>query len=459
MKNPILVPELRELLAAGSEQEIRDFVTTVHPATVADLLAPLRPAEAWRALQLVAAPLRASIFGYFELDVQVEVAALLTRRELAELVSQMPADDRVDLFHRLPASARTQLLPALAHAEREDIRRLAAYAPGTAGAVMTSDYATLSPELTAGSAIEHLRRVAPDTETIYVAYIVDAERRLAGHVSLRSLILAPPARAVADLMTEETISVRVDEDQEEVARRISSFDLLAIPVVDREMRLVGIVTHDDALDILRQEQQEDVEKFAAITGTHAVGTYLRTPATAHFRNRVLWVVGLAAAGLISGMIIHSYESALEQLLLLALYMPMVADTGGNTGSQSATIIVRALALGEVRPGDALRVLYKELQISLLLAVLLGLLAYGKVLFLSAGAAIPLGLSLPKIGVAIALALAAQVVTATLVGAVLPLLAARFKLDPAVVSAPALTTVVDITGLLIYFSVARLILGV
>jgi magnesium transporter len=458
MKNPILVPELRELLAAGREQEIRDFVTTVHPATVADLLA-LRPAETWRVLQLVAPPLRASIFGYFELDVQVEVAALLTRRELAELVSQMPADDRVDLFHRLPESARTQLLPALAHAEREDIRRLAAYAPRTAGAVMTSDYATLSPELSAGSAIEHLRRVAPDTETIYVAYIVDAERRLVGHVSLRSLILAPPARVVTDLITEETISVSVDEDQEEVARRISSFDLLAIPVVDGEMRLVGIVTYDDALDILRQEQQEDVEKFAAITGTHAVGTYIRTPATTHFRNRVLWVVGLAAAGLISGMIIHSYESALEQLLLLALYMPMVADTGGNTGSQSATIIVRALALGEVRPRDALRVLFKELQISLLLAVLLGLLAYGKVLFLSAGAEIPVGLSLPKIGVAIALALAAQVVTATLVGAVLPLLAARFKFDPAVVSAPALTTVVDITGLLIYFSVARLILGV
>jgi magnesium transporter len=459
MKNPILVPELRELLAAGREQEILDFATAVHPATVADLVAPLRPAEAWRVLQLVAAPLRASIFGYFELDVQVEVAALLTRRELAELVSQMSADDRVDLFHRLPESARTQLLPALAHAEREDIRRLAAYAPGTAGAVMTSDYATLSPEMTAGSAIEHLRRIAPDTETIYVAYIVDAERRLVGHVSLRSLILAPPERIVADLMTEETIFVRVDEDQEEVARRISSYDLLAIPVVDGEMRLVGIVTYDDALDILRQEQQEDVEKFAAITGTHAVGTYLRTPATTHFRNRVLWVVGLAAAGLLSGMVIHSYEGVLEKLLLLALYMPMVADTGGNTGSQSATIIVRALALGEVRPRDALRVLYKELQISLLLAALLGLLAYGKVLLLSAGAEIPVGLSLPKIGVAIALALAAQVVTATLVGAVLPLAAATFKHDPAVVSAPALTTVVDITGLLIYFSVARLILGV
>lgn len=459
MKNPILVPELLALLETGHDQEIRDFLTVVHPATVAELLGPLPPSDAWRVLTLADLPLRTTLFGYFDLAEQAEIAEVLTRGELAALFSEMPADDRADLFQRLPETTQTRLLPVLAHAEREDIRRLTSHAERTAGAVMTSDYATLLPELSAAAAIEHLRHVAPDKETIYVAYILDTERRLVGNVSLRSLIVAPPTKLVSELMTRETISVRVDDDQEEVVRRMTDYDLLAIPVVDDAGRLVGIVTYDDAQDILHQEQQEDVEKLAAITGSHLPGTYLRTPALTHFRNRVGWVVGLAIAGLASGLIIHSFESALEQLLVLALYMPMVADTGGNTGSQSATIVVRALALGEIRTRDALRVLAKEFRISLLLAVLLGVLAYGKVLFLSAGSDIPAGYSLSRIAGTIALALSAQVVTATLIGAVLPIFAARFKVDPAVVSSPALTTAVDITGLLIYFSIARLMLGV
>jgi len=288
---------------------------------------------------------------------------------------------------------------------------------------------------------------------------VDEERRLRGFVSLKDLILAPPDSRVADIAHTDIVFARADEDQEEAANKIATYDLLALPVVNGNDVLVGIVTHDDALDVLRQEQSEDMEKLMAIGGPHRVGAYLTTPAWAHFRNRVTWIVGLALLGLVSGIIIHGFEGTLMNLMILALYMPMVADTGGNTGSQSATVVVRALALREISARDAARVLLKELRVGLLLAVVLGAVAFGKVLFLSQGTPIPAEFSLAGVALAIATALALQVVTATLVGAILPLVATALGCDPAVVASPALTTIVDITGLLIYFTTARLMLGI
>jgi len=235
--------------------------------------------------------------------------------------------------------------------------------------------------------------------------------------------------------------------------------LIALPVVNHDNVLLGIITHDDALDIIVQEHTEDLEKFMAITGRHETGAYLRTPYWIHFKNRVYWIVGLAGLGLVSGMVIHTFEKTLTRMLILALYMPMVADTGGNTGSQSATVIVRALALGEVSHRDVLKILWKELRISILLGLILGILSWAKVMYLSRGTEIPPGFSLGQIGAVIGLALGLQVATATLIGALLPLGAAKMKLDPAVVASPALTTVVDITGLILYFSIAKLVLGV
>jgi magnesium transporter len=313
--------------------------------------------------------------------------------------------------------------------------------------------------MTVAEALEQIRVQAPTKETIYYIYVVDEAHRLIGFVSLKDLIMAKPTQLVREVMHEEVISVDVNEDQEPVARKIEKYDLLAIPVINGDRKLVGIITHDDAVDVIRQEQQEDIERFMAIGGRHEVGEYLKTSAWRHFRKRAYWIVGLAALGLISGLIIHGFEDTLTAMLILALYMPMVADTGGNTGSQSATVVVRALALGEILPRDVLKVLWKEFKISFLLALILGVLAFGKVLFLSQGSEIPIGHSLAGIGACIALALSLQVITATLIGALLPLGAAKMKWDPAVVASPALTTIVDITGLLIYFSTAKLLLGV
>ncbi len=458
-KNPLLVPELREMLTAGNTKALQDFCEGGHPAVVAELISALSAAETWAVLGHVDLQLRAEIFSHLDDDHMVEMIETLRRDEIARLLTEMPHDERADLFKRLPEEKREAVLPALAQAEREDIRRLTAYREGTAGAAMTSDYATLSQQLTVSQAIERLREVAPDKETIYYAYVVDEHRKLLGFVSLKDLIVARRESRVGDIMHPDVIFARVEDDQEDVARKIQKYDLLALPVLNGNDALVGIVTHDDAIDIITQEHTEDMEKFMAIVGSHEDAVYMKTPAWVHFKNRSPWVIALALLGLVSGFIVQSFEGLLLQFAILAAFMPMLADTGGNTGSQSATLVVRALALKEISPRDILRILAKEFQVSVLLALLLGIIAYGRVVLFGGGSTVPQQYSLSTIGTAIALALGLQVVLSTLIGALLPLAAARAKFDPAVVASPALTTIVDITGLLIYFMTAKLLLGI
>ncbi|KUG29722.1 mg/co/ni transporter mgte / cbs domain [hydrocarbon metagenome] len=463
----------RQDVAADIAALVRSAASGEHPGVTAERLCAVfensrsgdapEPGSAAQVARRVLAALeperRAEIFAHLTVPAQVAMAQAMTRGEVTALVAAMPHDDRVDLLKRIPAECRQAVMPALAQAEREDIRRLSSYAEGTAGAVMTSEYAALTPEMTAAAAIEKLRLEAPDKETIYYAYVVDAARGLTGFVSLKDLILARPESLVSELMNREVIFARAGDDQEEVVKQISRYDLLALPVVDDKGVLVGIVTHDDAMDVLHQEHTEDMEKFVAIGGSHGGEAYLRTSAFGHFRNRAFWVVILAALGLVSGLIISSFESTLASLLILTLYMPMIAAAGGNVGSQSATVVIRALTLGDVRPRDALRVFLKEFQVAAMLGGILALLAFAKVSFLSHGAVLPEGVTLAKVGIVVGLALCAQVVTATILGAALPILAVRLGRDPAVAASPSLTTLVDITGLLLYFGAARIILGV
>jgi len=458
MLNPLLVPELRDYLRTNDVEGIREFCRFCHPASIAEFISPLAPEEIWKILSLADPEIRPEIFAHLDPEVQMTVTEVIPRQELASLITDLPPDDRVDLIKRMPEDRREMLMRLLARAEREDIRRLSSYEEGTAGAVMTSDYAALPPDITVAEAIQKLRLEAPDKETIYYAYVVDANRRLLGFVSLKDLILALSHQTVSDIMHRDAIFCRVNDDQEEAARIIQKYDLLALPVVNEQGQLVGIITHDDAMDIITQEQTEDIEKLMAIGGAHLAGAYLRTSVWSHFKNRAVWIVALAALGLVSGIIIHSFEETLTHMLILALYMPMVADTGGNTGSQSATVVVRALALREINLRDTLRVLWKEFRIAILLALVLAALSWAKVMYLSQGAEIPAGFSLAGIAFCIAFALGLQVISSALVGAGLPLLATVLKFDPAVVASPALTTVVDITGLIIYFNTARWVLG-
>ena len=459
MRNPLLVPELRELIATGQHEDLADFAGAAHPADVADFIALLEPDEIRRFLVVVPARRRAEIFTHLDSSMEAALVATMNRRELVELVTHMDSDERADLVARMSEEHREALLPALAASERDDILRLSSYPEGSAGAVMTSDYATLAPHETVAQALEHLRHEAPDKETIYYAYVVDSRRRLLGFVTLRDLILASPRKRVEEIMRADVVSASAGDDQEDVARAIAKYDLIALPVTGPDRELLGIVTHDDVLDILGQEHTEDAEKFVGITGEHAVDSYLRTSPLEHFRRRAGWVIGLAVLGLTSGLILHAFQATLDHLLLLAVYLPMIASAGGNTGSQSAMVVMRSLATGELASRDALHVLLKELCVALLLAAVLATLMFGKVLLLSGGADLPGELSIARVAAVIGLALGVQVITATLAGALLPLAAARLGFDAAVVASPALTTLVDITGLLIYFGTAKALLGI
>jgi magnesium transporter len=459
MKKNLVSPDIKRLIKSGNNSALQTFCADRHPADIADILSPLTPKEIWDVLSRIEEQLAAEIFSHLGDETQLQVVMSLRRQDLALLMTNLSSDDRVDLIKRLPENKQDALLPALAQAEREDIRRLASYPEETAGSVMTSEYVALTASITAGQAIEKIRLEAPDKETIYYAYVIDQKRQLLGFVSLKDLILAKPGTLISEIMETDVIYANVADDQEDAARKIGKYDLIALPVVNGNNTLVGIITHDDALDILSQEYTEDMEKFMAIAGKHEAGTYLSTPSFVHFKNRATWIVTLAAFGLISGLIVHSFSGTLIQLMILALYMPMIADTGGNCGSQAATVIIRALAVKEISTTDALKVFFKEIKIALLISVTLGLLGFGKVLLLSSHKDAPPGFSLETIAFAIALALSVQVISATVIGSMLPIFVTKMKLDPAIVASPALTTIVDITGLTIYFTTAKLLLGI
>jgi magnesium transporter len=398
---------------------------------------------------------QALILADLPVTVQLSLFNAMSRKAFATIFEQMPTQSQVDFFQFLSKKAQTEILPFLSKSVRENILRLSAYPPDTAGGIMSLDYASVFERMTCAEAIAKVRADAPSKKLVYYAYVVNDEQTLLGFVTLKDLIMADPAQMIADVVHREFVFAYVDEDREEVAKKIEKYDLIAIPVVNRQMQLMGVVTHDEAIDIIRAEHTEDLEKFMGIAQRNTELNYLETSSWKHFQKRVTWVVTLAAVGIISGMIIHNYEKALEKMLILALYMPMVADTGGNVGSQAATVIVRALALGEFSVREWLKVIWKETKVSSLLALCLGVLAFAKVLFLSWETEIPAEYSLVKIAFVISLALSFQVITATLIGAALPLIVKAFGGDPAVAASPAITTVVDITGLLIYFGVASL----
>ncbi len=317
----------------------------------------------------------------------------------------------------------------------------------------------LTSDMTVSAAMEKMRSEAKQLVTIYTGFVLDKHNILIGCVSLRELLIAEPTDIIAKIMRKKIISSYSDEDQEIAAKKLLQYDFIALPIIARDGQFIGVLTRESATHIMAQEETEDFEKLMAIGGSHQAGVYLKTSAFTHFKNRVVWIVILALLGLVSGYILHTFEQTLATFLILALYIPMVADTGGNTGSQSSTVVIRALALGEIKLRDTYKVVYKEFKTSLMIAVVLGVVTFGKIYLLSGGEAATLAAPLVLIAIVITSALVLQVITSNLIGALLPLIVAKLKLDPATVASPALTTLVDISGLILFFSLAKLILPV
>jgi magnesium transporter len=445
MEHEELVNAIREATAAGDADRLRTLVEGEHPADIGASLQEFEPQQVWVVLDLLPLVDQAVVFGYFDRDFQVELAHGAPRAKLARIVTEMNSDERADLFNELSDEQQDALLPALAQAEREDIRRLAAYEEDTAGAIMTSDYAVLSADLPATQAIEKLRREAPDKETIYRAYVTSPDRRLVGAVRLQDLILAAPRTLVRDLMEEDPLSASVDEDQEEVARKISRYDVLALPVVDAEHRIVGIVTHDDAMDVIQEEATEDFHKVGTVG---KLDSSVRDASIALlYRKRIAWLVLLVFGNLLSGAGIHYYEDTISAVVALVFFLPLLIGSSGNAGSQAATLMVRALATGDVMLKDWGKMLGREILIAFLLGLTMAL-AVSSIGWYRGG---------PGVAVVVSITMVVVVIVGSLIGMSLPFVLSRVNLDPATASAPLVATLADASGVFIYFAIATMFL--
>jgi magnesium transporter len=399
------------------------------------------------------------IFSDFNKELQIKLSHAMDRRSFARIFGQMYSDIRADLYQELTKDEQIELLPYLDKKVREDVIILSAYPRDTAGGIMTTDFATIFADMNAEEAMAKIRKDAPSKDMIYYIFVVDNSMVMRGQVTLKDLVMSDPRTRVTELLNEFFVWAEVNEDRESVAQKIEKYDLAALPVLNSLNQLVGIVSHEEAIDIIQKEATEDLEMIMGILPSENDEEYLATSSFHHFKKRVVWLVSLAAIGIISGMIINEYQSVLESFIILAMYMPMMAATGGNTGSQAATVIIRALSLGEVEDKDWLQIIWKEIKISFMLSTCVALLTFLKISFLSFHALLPPGMTMAYIGTIISFAIAIQVVSSAMIGAGLPLIVRRLGGDPAVVASPAITTIVDITGLLIYFTVATLTLGI
>jgi magnesium transporter len=381
----------------------------------------------------------------------------LSDDDIVGLIDTLQPDDGARLMRALPSRRRGTIRARIANAHRDEILTLSDYPETVAGGLMNSHYADLAADTRCSDAVRQL--AAEDhAETIYIAYVVDADRRLLGSVSLRDLLRAPKDTTVGEVMEHDVTAVPVVMPAEDASRLLSRSGRAFLPVVDDYGRLVGTLSFNDAFARLEEEAAEDMQRFTAIAGS-GDARYFDVSLWSDFLRRAPWILSLAIVGLMAGYIVHVYEDALDALVILALYMPMVADTGGNVGTQTSGLLIRAIATGEVSLGRSAAVFWREARIGLMLAAMLFAFALLKVTFLSNNADVPLDLTLHMIALAIGIAIAVQVLVSALIGAGLPLAALVVRQDPAVMAGPALTTVVDVTGLLMYFMITTAILGI
>jgi len=420
MQHQLDLTMITQYLKDGQNSEAFKLLENLHPTEIVEILTPYSTEIIQAVLFRFPKQRRGAIFCELSDAEQADIAQLLETSDLVSLLRSLSPDDQVDLLKALPDEQYNAVLPVLAKKEREDLIKLASYPEGSAGAIMNTDYISYPKHLLIQEVLQRIRLERAQKEAIYRIYILDNDRKLIGTLSVTDLILANPTAKLSEVMKTKIVSIDVNENQEEAVFMMARYDLVALPVVDEFNTLLGNITHDDALDVIEEKRTNDMERFMAIVGKHDDTTYLKTSIWTHFRKRVVWLIILAFLGLISGSILESYEGTLTSLMILAFYMPMLIDTGGNTGSQAATVMVRALALKEITPKNIFRIIWKEFRVSVMLALVLAILAFLRVVFISNPGSIPEAFILTSIGVAIAVALAIQVVSATVIGALLPL---------------------------------------
>lgn len=457
MAHPLFGPELRMMLEDGNAAGLKAFVETLNPTRIAETLSEdsFTTEQVWEVLRHAEARHAALVFEYFPIERQLKLAKGAGRQQMASLIEHMSHDDRVALLRRLPAQVSAELLRLVDEADRRDIANLFRYAENSVGAIMTTDYAWLPVDLTTGQAIERLRQQAPDRETIYYVYVLDeATRRMRGILSLRAVVLSSPNTPVRDVMIgSDIVTLKASDDRERAAETLIKYDLLAIPVLDDEGRLVGIVTHDDIVDVITQEATEDIQRQAAVGPLRE--SYLEVPLLKLWLSRGRWLALLFILQMATINVMTHYEGQLEILLILAAFIPVCLSVGGNAGSQAAALVTRGLALGQVNTKDWRRVLQRELMVGLALGLAIGIMGFVRTwLFTGEG---DLGTtSIYQLSATIAVSVAGICIMGTLVGCLAPLAVAKIGGDPAIASVPFIATLSDVLGIVIYFNVALLI---
>ena len=440
---------LNDLLERRSYTQLRQELEKVPVQDTAEFIDSLDEKQALIVFRLLPKETAADTFSYLSFERQTEVLNLVNEKELSGILSDIYFDDKVDFIEEMPAYLVKRILKNTSEVERKLINQFLKYPDSSAGSLMTIEYVDLKKELSVKDALGNIRKSAPDKETIYTCYVIDRERHLEGTVSLKDLVLADENAKVADIMREEPIFAFTHDDQEDVANQFKKYDLLALPVVDNEKRLVGIITIDDIVDVIEEEATEDFLKMAAVRPTEE--EYISAGVFKLARKRIPWLMILMISAMFTGYIIRGFEDALLSVVALAAFIPMLMDTGGNAGSQASTLVIRSLVLGEVGFKDTAKIIWKELRISMIVGVALAVLNFLRIYYLEGYAF--------DIAFTVAITLVLTVMIAKTLGGILPILAKKLKLDPAVMASPVVTTIVDALALIVYFYLAITIIGI
>ena len=438
---------IRELIDSKQYTRLRQMLSELNDADIAALLEEMEEQDMLKVFRILPKDLAADVFSYMDVDNQQFIITSLSDRDAANIVDNLMADDAADLMEEMPANVVKKILANASLETRRDINHLLRYPEDSAGSIMTVEYVDLKENLTVDEAIARIRKIGVDSETINICYVLDSRRKLVGTVALRYLLLSQPDEVISDIMHENVISISTMMDQEEVARQFQKYDFTAMPVVDNENRLVGIITVDDIVDILQEEATEDIEKMAAIVPSDK--PYMKTGVLETWKKRIPWLLLLMVSATFTGRIIASYESALSACMVLSTFIPMLMDTGGNAGSQASVSIIRGISLDEIRFYDLPGVIWKEARVALLCGVTLSAANFVKLMLFDRVAV--------QVAFVICITLVVTVFVAKIVGCSLPMLAKKIGFDPAVMASPFITTIVDALSLVIYFQIATVLL--
>ena len=448
MQENFSMEELMDLLFTRQFRKLKDILTEMNEVDIATFIEELDSEKTVVVFRMLPKELASDVFACLEVDKQEHIINSITDYELGTIVDDLFVDDAVDMLEELPASVVKRVLKNARPDTRKLINQFLNYPDNSAGSIMTAEYVGLKQSMTVEQAFAYIRKNGVDKETIYTCYVMDEKRRLEGVVTVKDLLMNPYEEVIGNIMDTHVIKAFTTEDQEEVADSFQKYDLLSLPVVDHEERLVGIVTVDDVVDVMEQEATEDFEKMAAMLPSEK--PYLKTGVFQLAKNRIAWLLILMVSSMITGGILAKYEAAFAVIPLLVTFIPMLTDTGGNAGSQSSTMIIRGMAVGEIEPGDLFKVLWKELRVGVIVGMILGFVNYVRLVILYPGR--------EMLCLTVVLSLMATVIIAKTIGCMLPIAAKVFHMDPAIMAAPLITTIVDAVSLIIYFQLACSLLG-